>query len=79
MIPSGYFDNDGKWVQTKFCFVSCGEECDCQPPFHLLPPSIYGLEIAKQIVSEVHNHPLTTEEIDKRIARLVLDTSTTKD
>lgn len=28
----GYYDENGTWVQTKFCFISCGERCDCTPP-----------------------------------------------
>ena len=24
--------DDGYWVRTKFCFVSCEERCDCMPP-----------------------------------------------
>lgn len=32
-IPDGYYDKDGLWHRTKFCFVYCGKEkCTCQPP-----------------------------------------------
>lgn len=39
----GYYDNNGHWQRTKFCFVSCGDRCDCGPPngVYVLPqPSI---------------------------------------
>lgn len=28
----GYYDDKGQWQQTKFCIVSCGDRCNCQPP-----------------------------------------------
>lgn len=28
----GYYNEQGNWVRTKFCFMSCGESCDCMPP-----------------------------------------------
>lgn len=29
---NGYYDDNGCWQRTKFCFVSCGERCDCMAP-----------------------------------------------
>ncbi len=29
---NGFYDNSGRWQRTKFCFVSCGQRCDCGPP-----------------------------------------------
>jgi hypothetical protein len=29
---NGYYDETGHWQRTKFCFVSCGDHCDCGPP-----------------------------------------------
>lgn len=28
----GYYDDEGHWRRTKFCFVSCGARCTCSPP-----------------------------------------------
>lgn len=28
----GYYDENGDWQRTKFCFVSCGDRCTCKPP-----------------------------------------------
>lgn len=28
----GYYDEEGWWQRTKFCFVSCGARCTCMPP-----------------------------------------------
>jgi hypothetical protein len=28
----GYYDETGNWQQMKHCFMSCGANCDCQPP-----------------------------------------------
>jgi len=28
----GHYDENGTWVRTKFCFISCGDRCDCTPP-----------------------------------------------
>jgi hypothetical protein len=37
LMPSmrgGHYGTDGQWVQTKHCFVPCGDlRCDCVPPF----------------------------------------------
>lgn len=30
----GYYDKNGNWVRLKYCFISCGEQCDCMPPNH---------------------------------------------
>jgi hypothetical protein len=30
--PDGYYDEDGHWQRTKFCFTDCGENCTCSPP-----------------------------------------------
>ena len=30
--PDGYYDDDGLWQRTKFCFVDCGENCTCKEP-----------------------------------------------
>lgn len=30
---SGYYDDEGRWQRTKYCFMYCGERCDCGPPF----------------------------------------------
>lgn len=30
--PDGYYDDNGEWQRTKFCFVSCGAACTCMPP-----------------------------------------------
>jgi len=32
---NGYYDEEGNWQRTKFCFVDCGENCTCQPPMGL--------------------------------------------
>jgi len=32
MHRNGHYDDDGIWQRTKFCFVYCGERCDCGPP-----------------------------------------------
>ena len=29
---NGYYDVGGNWVRTKYCFVDCGDRCDCKPP-----------------------------------------------
>lgn len=29
---NGYYDEHGNWQRTKFCFMSCGDRCDCGPP-----------------------------------------------
>jgi hypothetical protein len=29
---SGHYDDHGYWQRDKFCFVSCGDACDCGPP-----------------------------------------------
>lgn len=31
-FPDGYYDDNGEWQRTKFCFVDCGERCTCRPP-----------------------------------------------
>jgi hypothetical protein len=28
----GYYNEEGYWTRTKFCFVSCGERCTCRAP-----------------------------------------------
>ena len=30
---NGYYDHDGQWQRTKYCFTDCGSRCDCGPPF----------------------------------------------
>ncbi len=30
---NGYYDDSGIWRRTKFCFRSCGDRCDCGPPY----------------------------------------------
>lgn len=32
-FPDGYYDDNGDWQRSKFCFVSCGDACTCMPPF----------------------------------------------
>lgn len=32
-FPDGYYDDNGDWQRSKFCFVSCGVACTCMPPF----------------------------------------------
>lgn len=32
MGSGGYYNETGMWIQTKYCFTSCGDACDCQPP-----------------------------------------------
>lgn len=42
-LIGGHYDANGQWVQTKFCFFSCGDRCDCMPPdgvFQLPRPTI---------------------------------------
>lgn len=29
----GHYDERGIWQREKFCFVYCGDRCDCGPPF----------------------------------------------
>lgn len=32
-FEGGHYDEQGKWIQTKFCFVYCGpDRCNCQRP-----------------------------------------------
>ena len=31
-LSDGYYDDEGMWQRTKFCFVYCRERCTCQPP-----------------------------------------------
>lgn len=31
-IQDGYYDKNGRWQSTKFCFVSCGDRCTCRAP-----------------------------------------------
>jgi hypothetical protein len=30
-LGDGYYDDEGNWQRTKFCFVQC-QHCTCQPP-----------------------------------------------
>lgn len=30
--PDGFYDDDGHWQRTKFCFMHCGANCTCGPP-----------------------------------------------
>lgn len=30
-FPDGYYDDNGEWQRTKFCFVAC-QHCTCMPP-----------------------------------------------
>jgi len=30
-LGDGYYDDEGNWQRTKFCFMAC-EHCTCQPP-----------------------------------------------
>lgn len=35
MMPrqrDGFYDDQGNWQRTKFCFVDCGDRCTCKPP-----------------------------------------------
>lgn len=32
-MSGGHYDDNGEWQRTKFCFVDCGDQCDCVPPF----------------------------------------------
>lgn len=32
-FPDGYYDDNGEWQRTKYCFMSCGAACTCMPPF----------------------------------------------
>lgn len=32
---NGYYDSCGYWQKYKFCFVYCGDKCDCGPPNNL--------------------------------------------
>ena len=29
---NGFYDDEGNWQRTKFCVISCGDQCDCMPP-----------------------------------------------
>lgn len=29
---NGHYDDSGMWQRDKYCFVDCGEKCDCGPP-----------------------------------------------
>jgi hypothetical protein len=40
----GYYDKDGQWQRTKFCFVYCGERCTCSPP-----NGIYNIKMKDEI------------------------------
>lgn len=31
MSLNGYYDENGNWQRTKFCFMAC-RHCDCMPP-----------------------------------------------
>jgi hypothetical protein len=31
-MMGGYYNEKGKWIQTKHCLLPCYENCDCQPP-----------------------------------------------
>jgi hypothetical protein len=31
-FPNGYYDDNGNWRRSKFCFAYCGDACDCGPP-----------------------------------------------
>ncbi len=37
---NGHYDEQGYWQRDKYCFVYCGDRCDCGPPF-----GIYKKEI----------------------------------
>lgn len=32
IFPGGYYDEQGEWQRSKFCFVDCGDRCICRPP-----------------------------------------------
>ena len=36
----GYYDKDGNWIRTKFCFAYCGEACNCMPPLQPRGPNM---------------------------------------
>ena len=49
---AGYYDEEGHWIRTKYCFVSCGARCDCGPPFgqYIKPGSPADLKLKEMIV-----------------------------
>lgn len=32
MDSGGRYDETGAWKRTKFCFVYCGDSCNCEAP-----------------------------------------------
>ena len=32
LMSGGHYNEEGKWIRTKFCFLPCYERCNCQPP-----------------------------------------------
>lgn len=52
---NGYYDKNGTWQKMKYCFVYCGDRCDCGPP-----NGIYQLEkeevIRPQLLEDMNNN-----------------------
>lgn len=41
----GFYDENGVWQRTKFCFVQCpADKCTCHPPFEPNPKWHHGAE-----------------------------------
>lgn len=58
---NGYYDENGNWQRTKFCFVSCGQRCDCLPPGGLH----YSAAHDKRLKATKEATPPTHEEESK--------------
>ena len=59
IFPDGYYDANGDWQRSKFCFVDCGSNCTCKPP-----NGIYHKNLpANTIISEINPEEITIEPL----------------
>jgi hypothetical protein len=42
----GYYDDNGEWQRTKYCFVSCGAQCTCGPPGGIWYSAVHDRRLA---------------------------------
>lgn len=44
----GFYNDHGKWVRTKYCFLSCGDRCTCGPPMGLYYSAAHDKRVKKE-------------------------------
>lgn len=63
-LGGGHYGIDGQWVQTKHCFVSCGDRCDCMPPLGQYYSAMHDLRLKQVAQPAAEPSPPLTDPWD---------------